>query len=216
MKTPRPFRLVLGSLAVLGVTKLGLALGGALPAEALFGGPAEAAGVAADETPAPEPEQESEAPVDLASCPAPEEMLEAVNEERDLLAKQKDDMAERRAEIDLAREQLDIESQRLEELKAKLEGLISKIDDTHQGDVDRLVNLYRNMKPREAAGIMDNLDLEVSVMVLGQMEERDAAPILAGLSTGKAQAVSKILFERARMPGDQRLQDFQAKPGNGG
>ena len=81
----------------------------------------------------------------------------------------------------------------------------SRIDAARQADVDRLVALYVNMKPREAATIMNDLDIEVAVTVLGAMPERDAAPILAAMNVVRAQAISMIILERSKLPGDQRL-----------
>jgi flagellar motility protein MotE (MotC chaperone) len=65
------------------------------------------------------------------------------------------------------------------------------------------------MKPKEAAAIMNDLDIEVTVMVLGTMPERDAAPILANLDIVRAQAISRIILERSKLPGDQRLDNLK-------
>ena len=112
---------------------------------------------------------------------------------------------DRASEIALAEETLAIETARLEELRGELEGLLTKIDEARQADVERLVALYVNMKPREAATIMNDLDIEVAVTVLGAMPERDAAPVLAAMNVVRAQAISMIILERSKLPGDQRL-----------
>jgi hypothetical protein len=46
-------------------------------------------------------------------------------------------------------------------------------------------------------------------MVLGTMPERDAAPILANLDIVRAQAISRIILERSKLPGDQRLDNLK-------
>ena len=61
------------------------------------------------------------------------------------------------------------------------------------------------MKPKDAANIMNTLDIEVAVLVLGEMKERDAAPIFAKMNVVRSQAISKIIFERSKLPGDQNL-----------
>jgi flagellar motility protein MotE (MotC chaperone) len=195
-----PFRLVVVTLALAGVAKTDLAVfDGAGPQ----GAPREAVFVAAAEAAAaPEPET---GPAAGADCQMPEEILAAVKQERDLLAAQKDTLAQRSSEVALADERLEIETARLEELKQEIESLLTRVEQAHTADVDRLVNLYRNMKPKEAAYIMNDLDIEVSVMVLGTMSERDAAPILARLNPVRAQAISKIILERSKLPGDQKL-----------
>ena len=115
----------------------------------------------------------------------------------------------RSAEQDLTSETLEIERQRLADLKQELEGLLERVEAAHTADVDRLVSLYRNMKPKEAANIMNDLDIEVTVMVMGTMDERDAAPILASLDPVRARAISQIILERSKLPGDQRLDDIK-------
>ena len=159
----------------------------------------------AAEEAAPEPLTAPEPKV----CEAPEDLLESIQQERVLLETRKQQHAEREAALDLRAETLEIEQQRLADLKAELEALLAKVEAAHTSDVDRLVSLYRNMKPKEAAAIMNDLDIEVSVMVIGTMNERDAAPILAALSPVRARAISQIILERSKLPGDQRLDDIR-------
>lgn len=137
-------------------------------------------------------------------CEAPpEELLLVIRQERDLLATQKNTFADRQASLDLATEKLAIETTNLEELRSKIDELLQSIDRAYTEDVDRLVRLYASMKPGEAANIMDDLDIEVTVMVLGAMKERTAGPILAKMTAIRARAVSKIILERSKLPGDQ-------------
>lgn len=139
------------------------------------------------------------------ACTAPEELFLSLNKERDLLASQKQEIADDRAEIELARESLRVETQRLGELKETVEALLEKAQTAHKADVERLTGLYSAMKPREAAMIMDEMDIEVAVLVLSAMNERNAAPILARMNPVRSRAVSKIMLERAKLPGDQNL-----------
>lgn len=138
-------------------------------------------------------------------CETPEQVLQSLTEERALIALNKVKLADREAEIALAREKLDIEKAALEELKSSIEGLLSVVEAQQTEDLDRLISLYNNMKPAEAATIMNDLDIEVMIMVLGSMSPRTAAPILAKMSPVRARAVSKIILERSKLPGDQKL-----------
>ncbi len=211
MNTPRPFQIVLGALALAGVAKAALLVGdiGApriddAPARpGMFVGAANAA--AGDPAPEAAPAPAPVAPAIPESCAAPEEVLSAIATERGLLHEQRAALDERASEIALAEETLSIEMARLAELRGELEGLMTKIDEARQADVARLVALYVNMKPREAATIMNDLDIEVAVTVLGAMPERDAAPVLAAMNVVRAQAISMIILERSKLPGDQRL-----------
>ncbi|ETX16301.1 hypothetical protein OCH239_00180 [Roseivivax halodurans JCM 10272] len=140
-----------------------------------------------------------------SNCEPPEVLMRAIREERELLAAQKEHAAAREAELALLDERLAAETSRLDALREELSGLLDQAETAQNADLDRLVALYRNMKPEEAALIMNDLDLEVSILVLGTMPERDAAPIMARLSPVRARAISKIILERAQLPGDQDL-----------
>ena len=204
----RPLPALILALAVVGAAKLTLAVldtsdGVPTAGDGLFASPAIAATAEAEseETPAASTEPQA--------CLMPEEMLQVIQTERAFLDEQREEMAQRQAEIDLASEKLKLEQARLDELKGALEGLLAKAEAAQTDDVRRLVALYSNMKPKDASNIMNDLDIEVSVLVLGTMSERTAAPILAGLNPVRARAISKIILERSKLPGDQRLNNLQ-------
>lgn len=79
---------------------------------------------------------------------------------------------------------------RLASLKTELEELLQKQSAMDKASIDQLVNIYKNMKPDEAARILEDLDPEIVVDLIGAMRERDAAPILARLSEGTARKVT--------------------------
>lgn len=204
----RPFPMMLIALAGVGALKLGVALiepDSPLPAgDSLFVTPAVAATAEPEKKPA-----DDTADAMPKACAMPEEMLQIIAAERKFLEEQKASLARREAEVALASEKLQLEQARLDELKTALDGLLAKVEAAQTDDVRRLVALYSNMKPKDAAAIMDDLDIEVSVMVLGTMSERTAAPILAGLNPVRARAISRILLERSKLPGDQRLNNIK-------
>lgn len=202
MKPHRPLRFVIGTLAVAGVIKLALSAASylePLPSGANDYPPSFFVGAASAASDA------GEADTACVASATPEEMLAAINAERKLLDDQRAALAQRRSEIELANETLVIETARLDELKQEVEALLERANAAHVADVDRLVALYSNMKPRDAAAIMNDLDLEVTITVLGTMPERNAAPILATLNPVRARALSLILLERSKLPGDRRL-----------
>ncbi len=215
-RRPRPLHVMLAALAVAGVLKAGLALGPEfLPGAArLLEGLPDLSAQAQTATKTGEPKGEPEADSPLtaeATCPTPKEMLDAIALERELLESQKRQLAQRKSEIELAAEKLDIETARLTDLKESIDNLLASVEKSRATDVERLVNLYRNMKPKDAAGIMDELDLEVSVMVLANMTEREAAPIMAQMRPVRARAISKVILERSKLPGDQRLEGLKIR-----
>lgn len=139
------------------------------------------------------------------NCPIPEELLQSLTQERDLVDNAKRDLDARQAEIKLAMEKLSVEKASLLELRNSIEELLKQIEAQQTDDLKRLIAFYQNMKPAEAATIMNDMDIEVVIMVLGEMKPRQAAPILAKMTPVRARAVSKIILERSQLPGDQDL-----------
>ncbi|MGY6704334.1 MotE family protein [Roseinatronobacter sp.] len=214
MTPKRPLRVVLGVLVIAGVGKLTLATfehlqsGVTLPrtenAASFF-----ALTASAETEDEPDSAQSRRQDLAMQEGDMPEDLFAAIKAERALLDAQRAALAERSAEIDLANAMLETETARLADLKLEVEALLERASLEHVADVERLVALYSNMKPRDAAAIMNDLDLEVMVTVLGTMPERNAAPILAAINPVRARALSLILLERAKFPGDRRLNEIR-------
>ncbi|WP_233192731.1 MotE family protein [Acidimangrovimonas sediminis] len=211
-----PLKLMIGLLAAAGAAKAATSL--PLPAvgqgpERLFlasaAAPAEAAPAGA---PNGQAAASAAAPADPATCATPEALLQSIRQERALIARQKAALDDRESKLALARQGISAETARLTRLKTQVEGLLKKVTDAHDADLDRLVKLYQAMKPQQAAQILNTMDLEVTVMVLSTMNERAAAPIMAQMTPDRVQAVSKIILERSKLPGDQNV--VRVKLGN--
>lgn len=210
MSTPRPLRFVFGMLALAGISKMVMVTLDHAPFDQAGTGSERSSSLfvataSADTELAADNLSEAPCACEGVAADTPEEVLAAIMAERGLLEMQRSTVAQRAAEIELANEMLEMETARLSELKQEVETLLERASVEHRADVERLVALYTNMKPRDAAAIMNDLDLEVMVTVLGTMAERNAAPILAALNPGRARALSLILLERAKFPGDRRL-----------
>jgi flagellar motility protein MotE (MotC chaperone) len=140
-----------------------------------------------------------------AQCETPEEVLAALAIEREVIEEQRLAVSARESELALAREKLQIEKAALLELQSAITDLLARVEAAKTDDLDRLIQFYKNMKPADAARIMDDMDIETTIMILGTMKPRTAAPILAKMSPVRARAVSKIILERSQLPGDQDL-----------
>ncbi|MFC0281290.1 MotE family protein [Falsigemmobacter intermedius] len=133
------------------------------------------------------------------------ELLAAIAAERQALKDRTEALNLRESEINFASAALAEQERQLTALKEEIHQLLGLAETRHSEDITRLVQMYRAMKPAEAAAILSNADLEVTVLVIAAMPERDSGPILARMNMTRAQAVSKIILERSRLPGDQRL-----------
>lgn len=133
------------------------------------------------------------------------EVLIDIARERDALRDRESLIEAQQAELELAKQALAEQSRQLTALRSEIEGLLKTGEGNHVGDVTKLVKMYAGMKPDRASSILDSGDIAVSVQVIAAMKESDAGPILAGMSPVRAQAISKIIFERSRLPADQDL-----------
>ncbi len=141
---------------------------------------------------------------DAPEAEAPEPLMEAIATERALLEDQKRAVADERAEVALARDALDTRIAQLEELKATVEALLEKAESAHEADIEQLTNLYAAMEPDDAARILADANPEVIIRVITEMKERDAAEIMAELPSDRSHAISDILLERSKLPGDRK------------
>lgn len=197
--------------------------------------PAPSAAVTSPEPPAisPEPEapaeeavaQESaageaaglEAPVLGPAAPPPvatpilPELLADIQAEREEIETRRQELDAREARIALAGDAVTRQIADLRALRTELDELLGKTGNNHATDVEQLVKLYRGMKAPQAAAIMNDMDLEVATLVIAAMNPREAGPILAAMNAERAQVISKIMFQRSRLPGDQKVVRIRAE-----
>ncbi len=123
-------------------------------------------------------------------------------------------LAKRRAEIDGLRNDLTLRENllnatelrvnakldELKKLKAMIEGLLKKHDDEQEAKLRSLVKIYETMKPKNAARILERLEMDVLLDVVERMREAKSSPIFAAMDPAKAKAVTAKLAERRELP----------------
>ena len=78
--------------------------------------------------------------------------------------------------------------------KEEIEKQMKEAAKAEKKRASKLARLYENMKPQEAADILDSLDDATVIAVLQRMDESQAAKILAKLDPVKAARFSNIIF----------------------
>lgn len=145
-----------------------------------------------------------------AAEPAPQEPIDFTDEEVEVLQQ----LAKRREELDLRARQLDereamvaAAEQRMEQKMVELRALQTVVEDLlkAQGEAEEeqlqsLVKIYQNMKPKDAAQVFEELDLDVLLQVVARMNERKLAPILGLVSPTRAKEVTYELVQRQTLP----------------
>ncbi|MCH8036021.1 MAG: hypothetical protein IIC53_02730 [Proteobacteria bacterium] len=125
------------------------------------------------------------------------------DEEIDLLQA----LAERRRELDLRADELEQREillraveQRIAEQAGGLRALLKQQETQTEDQYTSLVKIYESMKPKDAARIFEELELEILMPVIERMKERKTAPILAKMSSVKATAITTQLAQRGKPP----------------
>ena len=119
------------------------------------------------------------------------------------LDRQRANLAARDADLDAREQKLKTLErrmrQRLEELreaKDRLQQTASLVDDAAGKDVERLAQMYQQMKPKQASQIFDQMAPSFAAGFLSRMRPDAAALVLANMQADKAYAVSLMLAGR--------------------
>jgi flagellar motility protein MotE (MotC chaperone) len=111
----------------------------------------------------------------------------------------------RKRELDLREAQLTSLEEELQKQKEQLEKRLAELEATRgkiatkleekvkvdQQKVETLIGMYQNMKPGQAAKLIETLDDDLAVEVLTKMKNKSAAEILNAMDTEKARKFSE-------------------------
>ncbi|WP_281300174.1 MULTISPECIES: hypothetical protein [unclassified Iodidimonas] len=126
----------------------------------------------------------------------PSRALALIREREADLARQEADLADARALVEASRRAVAADFQKLQDLHQKTSQLLDRLQQTEEADLTRMTNLYQNMKPKEAAEILNEMDERVVAAVIERMPERIGAPILARMDVQKARLVMRLFADR--------------------
>ena len=84
----------------------------------------------------------------------------------------------------------------LTRLREEVERLVVREGSAAEADLDALVALYVNMRPQQAAKVLDKLEAPRAATILLKIPERQAGPILANMEQLSALAVTQEIAGR--------------------
>lgn len=106
-----------------------------------------------------------------------------------------------RAVLLKAAEQRLVEKQgELKKIQTEIKDLLNIKEKEEADRLKRLVAIYSNMKPKDAAKIFNDLDMTVLIDVMQSMKERKIAPIVAAMDAERARNLTQRLAERQSVP----------------
>ncbi|MBU2482612.1 MAG: hypothetical protein KJ760_16140, partial [Proteobacteria bacterium] len=142
-------------------------------------------------------------------CPDPAKVvLRGLEEKRTMVEKQLMLLEQGRKELAVFEEQLDEKIENFNALKKQVAedmAALTKIktqkeldkEAEYEAKIGRLVKMYAGMKPKNAAQIVDKMNLEVAQEIFLRMREASASQILAFVESEKAAKISeRLAFKR--------------------
>ena len=127
-------------------------------------------------------------------------LLQELGDRRRILDGRARQLNQREALLKAAEQRLVEKQAELNRIKLQISELLVKKDEEDKGRLSRLVGIYSNMKPKDAANIFNELDLTVLLDVMQNMKERKLAPIVAAMSPQRARTVTQELANRSSVP----------------
>lgn len=107
------------------------------------------------------------------------------------LDQREQELAELEEELHKQREEIEGRIQYLQDVRREIAGILKERVDIDEQKINKLVDVYSNMKPQQAAGILSDLNDELAVQILGRMKKKNAAEILNLLKPEKAKMLSE-------------------------
>ena len=140
-------------------------------------------------------------------------------------------LQDRRKELENRSRELDMRENLIKAAEKRLEAKVAELKDIESrvkaasGDRDLsetqrfkgIVDMYENMKPKEAARIFERLDMKILVKVSTAMKPRSMSEILAQMSADAAERLTVELANRASVQSNNpdQLPKIEGKPSNG-
>lgn len=138
-------------------------------------------------------------PDDLAAVD--QKILEELKALKVEVQEKKQALDEREVLIQVTEKRVDEKISELQALKNQIEAILGKLDQEQKDKILSLVKVYEAMKPKDAARIFDNLEMDVLIEVADHMKEARLAPIMAKMNDGKAKSLTRLMAERKKFSG---------------
>lgn len=148
---------------------------------------------------------------DAAVAPATEEIkltLASLEEKRLEIEKEKERLAEEKAHLESLKEELALKIDELSKIRQEVEAELAvkeKQEDEkarlaqerEEAKLKHLVKVYTSMKPRNAAALIDKLDMAVVLKLFSRMKGEQIGKILTYVNVDRAALVSEQLARKA-------------------
>jgi len=140
-------------------------------------------------------------PFDAASLSESEiEVLQKLTERREQLDSRSAELDMRDNLLQATEKRIDGKIAKLKEIEGTIQDLLKQYDDQELKRLKSLVVIYEKMKPKDAAGIFNSLDMDVLLDITGLMKESKLAVILGNMDGKRAKELTIELATRKQLP----------------
>ncbi len=136
------------------------------------------------------------------------DLLQQLAERRRVLESREQELETRTRLLAAAESRIDKKVEELKVLRETIAGLIKTSDAQQDAKLLSLVKIYENMKPKDAARIFEELEMDTLLEVAERMKERKLAPVMAKMNPEKARDMTVELSQLRNLP-------EPVKPGGG-
>ena len=128
------------------------------------------------------------------------DLLQQLAERREVIEAREREINMREGLMKAAESRIDKKIQELKALQATVERLITTYDEEQGAKIASLVKIYENMKPKDAARIFEELDMDTLLLVAERMKERSLAAVMSDMDPGRARDITVDLSQRRQLP----------------
>ncbi|WP_339052033.1 MotE family protein [Candidatus Lariskella endosymbiont of Epinotia ramella] len=127
------------------------------------------------------------------------DILQELKQRREELESREQEFLLRLNALNVLKQELETKIVTLTKLKTNLESSLQQYANHEREKNAKLVKIYENMKPSDAAKIFDDMQTAVLLDVVEQMKETRIAPILASMDPEKAKELTIGLINRKKI-----------------
>lgn len=117
--------------------------------------------------------------------------FEKLKQRKEELDRREKELSELEEELQRQKVELDKRITQLEDMRNQIAQTLKDRVEVDQEKVTKLVDLYSNMKPKQAADVIGTINEELAVEVLAKMKKKNAAEIMNLLPAEKARVLSE-------------------------
>lgn len=128
--------------------------------------------------------------------PGESRLLMEVSRRKSEIEQRERDLEAREARLQAAEEMARAQITELTRLRQQVEQMVTRESTAAEGDMEALVALYVNMRPQQAAKVLDRLEAPRAAAILLKIPDRQAGPILAQMEPPAALAVTQEIAGR--------------------